>query len=61
MTIGAGGVYAADGPLELAGASIISCTTTEGILEFAVKRADVPLFMHYVGRISRRAASHQIR
>ena len=48
LSIGSGGLYAAGQPLQMAGKSIISCMTPLGVLEFAVKRADVPLFLHYV-------------
>jgi hypothetical protein len=46
--IGSGGVYAAGGPLRQAGASIVSCATPLGILEFAVKRTDEALLLQYV-------------
>ena len=56
LRIGSGGIYAAGGPLELAGAAIITCTTPRGVLEFAAKRADVPLLLHYLERMSRQNA-----
>ncbi|HEV2373271.1 MAG TPA: hypothetical protein VGS19_13995 [Streptosporangiaceae bacterium] len=48
------GQYAPGGKLEWAGSEIISCRTTEGVLEFAVKRPDVPLVLHYLDRLSQR-------
>jgi hypothetical protein len=46
--IGASGMYGSGGPLEVVGNQIISCRTTEGVLEFAVKGTDVPLVLHYI-------------
>jgi hypothetical protein len=46
--IGASGQYAPGGSLEVVGHQIISCKTTEGILEFAVRQVDVPLLLQYI-------------
>jgi hypothetical protein len=34
--------------MAIAGNQSISCQTTGGILEFAVKRTDVPMLLHYI-------------
>ncbi len=44
------GQYAPGGRLEHVGTSIISCQTSQGVLEFAVKRPDVPLMLHFIDR-----------
>jgi hypothetical protein len=51
LRIGSGGLYSADQPLQQAGNSIVSCVTPLGVLEFAVKRTDVPLLLHYINRL----------
>jgi hypothetical protein len=48
LRIGASGQYAPGGSLEAAGHQIVSCKTTEGVLEFAVRHVDVPLLLQYV-------------
>jgi hypothetical protein len=55
--IGSGGLYSSGALLQQAGASVISCTTSLGILEFAVKRTDAPLLLHYISRLQRQGAS----
>jgi hypothetical protein len=40
--------YGSGGPMDVVGRQIISCETTEGIVEFAVMRTDVPLLLHYI-------------
>jgi hypothetical protein len=52
--IGASGIYASGGRLEVAGNSIVRCETKLGVLEFAVKPADVPLLLAYFQRILQR-------
>jgi hypothetical protein len=44
------GQYAPGGSLEWAGTVVISCETAAGILEFAVKRPDVPLILRYFNK-----------
>ena len=46
--VGASGQYAPGGSLEHVGHQIVCCKTTEGILEFAVRRIDVPLLLQYI-------------
>jgi hypothetical protein len=46
------GQYAAGGALEQAGNEVVSCHTALGLLEFAVHRPDVPLILHYIGRLT---------
>lgn len=50
-TIGSSGQYAAGQSLQEWGSSIISCVTPLGVLEFAVKRADAPVLLHYIDRL----------
>jgi hypothetical protein len=40
--------YGSGGPMDVVGNQIIRCKTTEGILEFAIQRTDVPLLLHYI-------------
>ena len=49
------GVYAPGGPLEFVGSVVVSCQTFGGVLEFGVQREDVPLLLHYVELMDRRA------
>jgi hypothetical protein len=44
------GKYAPGGRLEHIGTSIISCRTSQGVLEFAVPRPDEPLMLHFIDR-----------
>lgn len=53
--IGSNGQYAAGQPLQEWGNSIVSCVTRLGVLEFAVKRADAPVLLHYIDRLRRPA------
>jgi len=57
VLIGSGGLYSAGQPLQMASCSIISCTTALGVLEFAVRRPDVPVFLHYIDRQRQRHPS----
>jgi hypothetical protein len=50
LNVRATGVYAAGGPLEFAGFEVVTCRTAQGVIEFAIPRPDVPLFLHYVNR-----------
>lgn len=45
------GEYAPGGSLEQSGHVVISCQTTGGVLEFAVRRPDVALMLHYFSRL----------
>jgi len=49
------GRYAAGGMLEQAGSVVISCQTSGGLLEFAVRRPDVDLVLHFFDRLAERA------
>ena len=53
--IGASGQYAPGGSMELVGQQIVSCKTTGGIIEFAVRRTDVALLLHYVTKHATKA------
>jgi hypothetical protein len=48
------GLYAPEGPLQWAGNAIVSYQTPQGVLEFGVKRADVPLLLHYADLMRQR-------
>lgn len=50
--LGGSGRYARGGLLEQTGSVVVACRTGQGALEFAVHRADVPLFLHYVSRLA---------
>lgn len=49
--VAGGGQYAAGGSLEQSGRVPISCTTSGGVLEFAVPRPDVDLVLYYFGSL----------
>lgn len=44
----AAALYAAGSPLAAFGRVIVSCQTPLGLLDFAIRRQDVPVFLHYV-------------
>jgi hypothetical protein len=44
------GRYASGRPLQSAGTAMISCRTSHGVLEFAVKQPDLPLMLHFLNR-----------
>ncbi|SRR5713226_9788589 len=45
------GIYAPGRILEWAGFTVICCQISQGVIEFAVPRPDVPLLLHYFSRI----------
>lgn len=54
------GQYAPGGLLQQSGSVVICCQTSGGLLEFAVRRPDVDLVLHFFNRLAeqaRRAAS----
>jgi hypothetical protein len=46
------GQYAPGGVLQQAGSDVVACQTSHGVLEFAVRRPDVPLMLHFFNRIT---------
>lgn len=48
INVPATGVYSPGGIFGWAGFDTILCKTSSGMLEFAVPRPDVPLFLHYI-------------
>lgn len=50
------GLYGPGGALEWAGSSVVSCRTSEGVLEFAVRRPDVQLLLRYLSVLAARDA-----
>ena len=58
--LGGAGQYAPGGLLQQSGSVVICCQTSGGLLEFAVRRPDVDLVLHFFDRLAeqtRRAAS----
>jgi hypothetical protein len=58
--LGGAGQYAPGGLLQQSGSVVICCQTPGGLLEFAVRRPDVDLVLHFFDRLAeqaRRAAS----
>jgi hypothetical protein len=51
------GQYASGGLLEQSGSVVISCQTSGGLLEFAVRRPDVDLVLHFFDRLVQRGAA----
>jgi hypothetical protein len=49
------GQYAPGGVLEQSGSVVISCQTSGGLLEFAVRRPDVALMLHFLNRMAEQA------
>jgi hypothetical protein len=50
------GQFATGGLLEQSGSVVISCETSDGLLEFAVRRPDVDLVLHFFDRLAQRGA-----
>ena len=58
--LGGAGQFAPGGLLQQSGSAVICCQTTGGLLEFAVRRPDVDLVLHFFERMAdqaRRAVS----
>jgi hypothetical protein len=53
--LGSTGQFAAGGLLDQSGSVVISCETVGGVLEFAVRRPDVDLVMHFFDREAKQA------
>jgi hypothetical protein len=51
------GQYATGGLLEQSGSVVISCETSGGLLEFAVRRPDIDLVLHFFDRLAQHARS----
>lgn len=50
--LGSTGQHAPGGLLAFAGSVVISCRTARGVLEFAVRRPDVELVLHFFARLA---------
>lgn len=50
--LGGAGQYAPGGTLEQSGSVVICCQTADGLFEFAVRRPDVPLVLHFFDRLA---------
>jgi hypothetical protein len=53
--VGGAGQYATGGLLEQSGSVVISCETSGGLLEFAVRRPDIDLVLHFFDRLAQHA------
>jgi hypothetical protein len=49
--VGTGGMRSEGQPVLVGSNGIISCETPLGVLEFAVKWTDIPVFLHYIDRL----------
>jgi hypothetical protein len=54
--LGGAGQYATGALLEQSGTVVISCETSGGVLEFAVRRPDIDLVLHFFERLAQHAA-----
>lgn len=52
------GQFAPGGLLQQSGSVVICCQTSGGLLEFAVRRPDVDLVLHFFRRIAEQAPTH---
>lgn len=55
LRLAGAGQYATGGLLEQSGFVVISCETSGGLLEFAVRRPDIDLVLHFFERLAEHA------
>jgi hypothetical protein len=55
VQLASSGQFARGGLLEQSGSVVISCQTSGGLLEFAVRRPDVDLMLHFFDRMAEQA------
>lgn len=57
LKMGSTGLFGPGEPLAFAGSVVISCRTARGILEFAVRRPDVELVLHFFARLASKGSN----